>query len=184
VIGILVHTYVIGIPRQGANLFDYFGYFTNLTCLLASAILIITGTLAWRARSVPRAIPLARGVAVACMIIVALVYNLVVPGTGSAPAWVSAILHIVFPVLLLLDWILVGDRPPLPWRRIWVVLPYPLLWLTVTLVRGANDGWVPYGFLLPERGPAQLTVTVAGLLAALLAAAALTWAASRLPVRR
>lgn len=184
VIGILLYTYVIGIPRQGASLFDYFGYFTNLTCLLSATILIVVGVFGWRGRGIPRSLHLARGVAVACMIIVALVYNLVVPGTGSAPAWVSATLHVFFPALLLLDWVLVADRPPLPWQRIWIVLPYPLLWLTVTLIRGASDGWVPYGFLLPEREPAQLTATVAGLLVALLAAAALTWAASRLSIRR
>jgi len=64
------------------------------------------------------------------------------------------------------------------------VLPYPLLWLAVTLLRGATDGWVPYGFLLPDRGPAQLTTTALALLVALLLAAVLTWALSRLPARR
>ena len=34
VVEILVFTYVIGIPRQGASLVDYFGYFTNLTLSL------------------------------------------------------------------------------------------------------------------------------------------------------
>lgn len=35
------------------------------------------------------------------------------------------------------------DANPFDWRRIWLVLPYPLLWLAVTLLRGATDGWVP-----------------------------------------
>lgn len=184
VIGILIHTYVIGIPKQGVNPFDYFGYFTNLTCLIAGALLIYAGSRVLRGRPLSLRMHMSRGVCVACMIIVALVYNLIVPGTGSAPMWVSMTLHVVFPILLLLDWALVSDRPALPWAGIWVVLPYPLLWLVVTLVRGAIDGWVPYGFLLPERGPAQLAATTAGLLAALLAAACLTWAASRLPPRQ
>ena len=101
------------------------------------------------------------------------------PGTGSAPPWVSLVLHVVFPLLVLLDWTLVGDRPALAWRRLWVVLPYPVAWLVVTLIRGRTDGWVPYGFLLPERGLGSLALHVVGLFAALLGAGAIVWAASR-----
>ncbi len=179
VIGILVFTYVIGIPRHGASLIDYFGYFTNLTSLLTSGVLIATGLLSLRRRSVTAPLASARAVAVACMIIVGVVYNVLVPGTGSAPAWVSVALHTLFPVLLVLDWVLIGDRAPMPWRRLWLVLPYPAIWLGVVLVRGITDGWVPYGFLLPERGVLSLTLHVAGLFAAMLASGSLVWALSR-----
>lgn len=113
-------------------------------------------------------------------IVVGVVYNLLVPGTGTAPAWVSAILHLVFPALVVADWVFAPDRLPLPWRRLWIVVPYPLLWLTVVLLRGATDGWVPYGFLLPENGALSVSAHIMGLLVALLAAGALVWAASRL----
>lgn len=179
VIGILVFTYVIGIPRQGASLIDYFGYFTNLTSLLTSGVLIATGLLSLRRRSMTAPLASARAVAVACMIIAGVVYNVLVPGTGSAPAWVSVALHTLFPVLLVLDWVLIGDRAPMPWRRLWLVLPYPAIWLGVVLARGITDGWVPYGFLLPERGVLSLTLHVAGLFAALLASGSLVWALSR-----
>ncbi len=178
--GILLYTYVIGIPRQGASLIDYFGYFTNLTSLLTAGILIVTGLISLRGKAVPSPLMSARAVAVACMIIVGIVYNVLVPGTGSAPPWVSATLHTILPILLVLDWIFVDDRSPLPWRRLWVVLPYPTVWLGVVLLRGATDGWVPYGFLLPERGAASLATHVAGLLLALLASGALVWALSRI----
>lgn len=183
-IGILIHTYVIGIPRQGASLFDYFGYFTNLTSLLAAIVLCSTGVLGLRRRGVPTWLITARAVSVASMIVVALVYNLVVPGTGSAPAWVSVTLHVALPLLVLIDWALVPDRRPQPWRLLWVVLPYPLLWLIVVLIRGRTDGWVPYGFLLPERGTLSLAMTVAALLATLLAAAVLVWGLSRVRIER
>ncbi|WP_449408286.1 Pr6Pr family membrane protein [Microbacterium maritypicum] len=184
VLVLLAWTYVIGIPRSGANPFDYFGYFTNLTSLATAVLLIAVAALALGGRHVPLWLTAARGVAVACLIIVGLVYNLLVPGTGTAPAWVSAILHTVVPLLALLDWTLVSDRAPLPWRRLWIVLPYPLLWLAVVLVRGVTDGWVPYGFLLPERGVASLVMHIVGLLAALLGAGALVWALSRVRIDR
>nr|WP_201469824.1 Pr6Pr family membrane protein [Microbacterium hydrocarbonoxydans] len=180
VIGILGYTYAIGIPLRGASLVDYFGYFTNLTSLLTALVLVSSGVLGLRRRSVPGWFDTARGASVASMLVVALVYNLVVPGTGSAPVWVSVTLHLVLPLLVLIDWVLVPDRAPQPWRRLWVVLPYPVIWLIVVLLRGATDGWVPYGFLLPERGVVALCATVAALLVTLLASAALVWRLSRL----
>lgn len=181
VIGILVFTYVVGIPGQGASLVDYFGYFTNLTGLLTSGVLIATGFLSLRRRSIPAPLIVVRAVAVACMIVVGVVYNVLVPGTGSAPAWVSVVLHTVFPVVVVLDWVLIGDRAAVPWRRLWLVLPYPIIWLVVVLLRGVTDGWVPYGFLLPERGITSLVLHIAGLLAALVASGSLVWAVSRVP---
>ncbi|MEC5184874.1 hypothetical protein RCH12_002344 [Cryobacterium sp. MP_3.1] len=176
---VLIYFYAVRISVGDGNPFDYFGYFTNQTSLLASLILIATGVLVVLGRSVPPALTLMRGIITAYLLVVAVIYNLLVPGTGSAPPWVSALLHVVFPLLVALDWLLVGDRPRLPWRRLWMLLPYPVLWLTTVLIRGVTDGWVPYGFLLPERGIASLLVHVVGLLAAIIAAGALVWAASR-----
>ncbi|VXB31002.1 MULTISPECIES: Pr6Pr family membrane protein [unclassified Pseudoclavibacter] len=179
IIGLLGFTYASRIEVGDDNPFDFFGYFTNQTSLFTSLLLIATGALSFRGRPAPPWLTVLRAVATSCMIIVGVIYNTLVPGTGSAPPWVSAILHVVFPVYVVLDWLLVGDRRPLPWRGIWLVLPYPLLWMLVVLLRGATDGWVPYGFLLPERGVALLALHVVGLLVALIAAAALVWWASR-----
>lgn len=180
VLVLLGFTYAGRIEVGDGNPFDFFGYFTNQTSLITSCLLIASGVLAIRGRAVPSWLALLRGVSTSCMIIVGVIYNTLVPGTGSAPPWVSAILHVVFPVYVVLDWLLVGDRPRLPWRWLWLVLPYPLLWMLVVLVRGATDGWVPYGFLLPENGLASLALHVVGLLVALIAAAALVWYTSRL----
>jgi hypothetical protein len=180
IIGVLAFTFISGPDR---NPFDFFGYFTNLTSLATAGILMLVGVFGLRGRRGPKALLFARAVATACMLVVAVVYNVLVPGTGSAPPWVSATLHLVVPVLVLLDWVLIGDRRPLRWSRLWLVLPYPAVWITVVLVRGATDGWVPYGFLLPERGPLSLSLHVVGLLGMLLLAGALVWWASRLPGR-
>ncbi|PSL38563.1 hypothetical protein CLV49_2188 [Labedella gwakjiensis] len=176
ILGVLGFAYVEGGDR---NPFDFFGYFTNLTSLLIAVVLVLTGILGVRRRPAPALLTACRAVATACLIIVAVVYNVLVPGTGSAPPWVSVTLHAVVPVLVLLDWVLIGDRRPLRWSGLWLVLPYPAVWITVVLIRGATDGWVPYGFLLPEHGVPSLIVHVAGLLAALTLAGTLVWWASR-----
>lgn len=179
VMGILANTYAARIAVGDANPLDYFGYFTNQTSLLASLVLIAVGVQHIAGRRVPEWLTSIRAVATACLLVVGVIYNLLVPGTGSAPPWVNAVLHIVFPLVVALDWLLIGDRAPLPWRRLWIVLPYPILWISVVLVRGVTDGWVPYGFLLPERGLASLVLHIFGLLGSLIAAGAMVWAASR-----
>ena len=178
---VIGYAYGLRIAVGDANPFDYFGYFTNLTCLLACIVLIVTGALTLGRQRVPDDVVLCRGLTTACLLVVGVVYNVLVPGTGSAPPWVSVILHIVFPLLVLADWTLFGDRPSLAWQRLWLVLSYPAVWIVVVLIRGATDGWVPYGFLLPERGTASLIAHIALLLAALMAAGSLVWALSRQP---
>ncbi|WP_046014708.1 Pr6Pr family membrane protein [Microbacterium sp. SA39] len=179
VIAVLAYGYVLRLAADDSNPFDYFGYFTNQTSLIAALVLIATGVFGILGRSAPSWLTMMRGIATAYLLVVAIVYNVLVPGTGTAPPWMSVLLHAVFPVAVALDWLLVGDRPGLPWRQLWMVLPYPVAWLIVVLVRGATDGWVPYGFLLPERGVASLRVHIAWLLAAIVIAGALVWVASR-----
>ncbi|GGA70148.1 hypothetical protein GCM10011490_20980 [Pseudoclavibacter endophyticus] len=181
VILMLLATFAGRVAVGDSNPFDFFGYFTNLSSLLTSGVLITTGTLMMSGRPVPAWLTVARGVATACLLIVAVVYNGLVPGTASAPPWVSAVLHIFLPLIVAIDWLSVGDRGRLPWRQLWVVLPYPVVWVTVVLIRGATDGWVPYGFLLPERGIPSLIAHVMGLFVALVAAGAIVWAATRSP---
>jgi hypothetical protein len=179
VVGVLVYAYALRIAEGDGNPFNYFGYFTNQTSLLASLVLIVTGARIILNQPVSITLTLLRGAATAYLLVVAGVYNVLVPGTGSAPPWVSLVLHVVFPLAVAVDWLLVGDRARLPWRQLWVLLPYPVLWLAVVLIRGVTDGWVPYGFLLPERGVASLLVHVVGILAAIIVAGVVVWAASR-----
>ena len=179
VLVVVLFAYVLRIAAGDANPLDYFGYFTNQTSSLTALVLIAVGGIGLANRALPFPLALAWAIGAACLIVVGVVYNALVPGTGSAPPWVSAVLHVVFPVIVVLDIATARDRPRLAWRHLWWVLPYPLLWITVVLVRGATDGWVPYGFLLPERGLASLVLHVVGILALLLVAAAGVWALSR-----
>ncbi|WP_295840260.1 Pr6Pr family membrane protein [uncultured Microbacterium sp.] len=178
----VVHAFALRIAVGDGNPFDFFGYFTNQTSTLTAVVLIAVGATGAARRAVPTWLGIGWAVGAACLIVVAVVYNGLVPGTGSAPAWVSGILHVVFPVLVVVDLATARDRPRLAWRWLGWVLPYPLVWITVVLVRGATDGWVPYGFLLPERGLGSLVLHVAGILALLLLLLAATgvWALTRL----
>ena len=53
---------------------------------------------------------------------------------------------------------LFADRKTLPYNRLWLVVIYSIVWLVVTLIHGATDGWVPYPFLDPATGCGSVTV--------------------------
>lgn len=175
VLGVLAYTFTLLASTHGVSFIDYFGFFTNLTGLLTAMVLIATGATTLVRGHTLLPLTLARAIATACMMLVAVIYNVLVPGTGAAPPWVSALLHVVLPLLLLLDWILIRDHAGIRWRHFWLVLPYPVVWLAVVLVRGVTDGWVPYGFLLPERGWPNILLTSLGLLLVLGLAGAVVW---------
>jgi hypothetical protein len=181
-ISVLLYTFGLDIEGRDANPFNYFGYFTNQTSLFMGVVFIATGFLTIARRELSRWLTLLRGVGTAYLIVVAVIYNVLVPGTGSAPPWVSAVLHVVVPTIVVFDWVLVNDRRPLPWPRLWILLPYPFVWLLVVLGRGMTDGWVPYGFLLPENGLISLILYIVGLVCAVMIAGIVVWLASRLSI--
>jgi hypothetical protein len=180
---VLGYAYALRFAVGDGNPFNFFGYFTNQTSLFASGVLIALGALTIAGRRVPDWLSLLRGIATAYLLVVAVIYNVLVPGTGSAPAWVSLMLHVIFPILVAFDWLLVGDRPRLRWRHLWLLLPYPVVWLVIVLIRGVTDGWVPYGFLLPERGLVSLLLHIVGLLVAIVAAGIGVWMTSGVRAR-
>lgn len=175
---VLLYAFDLNVRRGDGNPFDYFGYFTNQTSLLIGVLLIATGILTIARPEPPRWLTVLRGVTTAYLVVVAVIYNVLVPGTGSAPPWVSAVLHIIVPTIAVLDWVCVNDRLPIPWRKLWILLPYPFVWLLVVLARGATDGWVPYGFLLPGNGPISLTLHIVALIGSVMIAGILVWWAS------
>jgi hypothetical protein len=180
---VLGYAYALRFAVGDGNPFNFFGYFTNQTSLFASGVLIALGALTIAGRRVPDWLSLLRGIATAYLLVVAVIYNVLVPGTGSAPAWVSLVLHVIFPILVAFDWLLVGDRSRLRWRHLWLLLPYPVVWLVIVLIRGVTDGWVPYGFLLPERGLVSLLLHIVGLLVAIVVAGIVVWMTSGVRAR-
>jgi hypothetical protein len=93
--------------------------------------------------------------------------------------WVDVVLHKVFPVIVVLDWLLDAPRTRLVTRDIATLVVYPLIWTGVTMVRGAIDPahWYPYPFLDPANGGyGQVLVTaVAVTIGFIVISAAIIW---------
>jgi hypothetical protein len=91
--------------------------------------------------------------------------------------WVDVVLHKVFPIVVVADWLLDPPRVPLLYRDIATLIVYPLIWTALTMIRGAVDGWYPYPFLNPANGGyGQVLVTaIAVTVGFIVISAALIW---------
>ena len=96
---------------------------------------------------------------------------------------VPAFLALVAEPLFLLADVLVGPlRRALPWRTLWAVVAFPIVWVVYTMVRGplttnpvsGDLFWYPYPFLNPNNdgGWPSVIAYVVGIAVAILAVAA------------
>ncbi|AYG05144.1 Pr6Pr family membrane protein [Gryllotalpicola protaetiae] len=169
--------------RRGVSVWpwDWFGYFTNQNNLAAGFVLTFAGIALLRGRRV-RWIEYARAAVTTYIFIVGTVFWTLLAAVTPVPIpWTNDVVHAVVPAYCLLDWLLVGDRAPLRLSRLWVIYAYAVAWLSVTLIRGASDGWVPYPFMDPATGYGSVAVYCGAIVVIATVVALLFWAASRLP---
>lgn len=173
-------TFAATASRTAVNPFNFFGYFTVQSNLLGAAVLALTALL----QPAPW-LPVARACTTTYLVVVGLVYAVLLAPLGAAGGvplpWANVVLHVVSPILVVVDWLAIGDRPPLRRRTVLLSLGYPLLWIAVVLVRGATDGWVPYPFLSPKQGYGVVALYVVAVAVVVAVVATLVVLASRTP---
>ncbi len=130
----------------------FFAFFTiqsNLIGVVAFAWLVANGD---RPRS--RALELLRGAAAVYLTVTFVVVILLLSDVDVQLQvdWAEFTLHKLFPVIVVLDWLIDRPRVALRYRDALIWLVYPLIWTALTMVRGAADGWYPYPFLDPANG--------------------------------
>lgn len=149
---------------------NFFSFFTILSNVASLVVLAWASLWLWaRGRDAagrPRSEPAPLAVALACvstyMIVTGVVYNLLLRSIelpqGTTVPWSNEVLHVVAPIVLLLD-VFVGPRPrALGWRALWIVVAFPVAWSAYTLIRGpltvnpatGAEWWYPYPFLDPH----------------------------------
>lgn len=156
----IVATFFDTASRATINPFNFFGFFTMQSNIITAVVLLLAALATFASRSQSQLLMFARACATTYIVIVGIVYNLLLAGLegGVSLEWANWVLHVAFPIYAALDWIFFGDRTALPWKRLWAVLIYPVVWITVVLIRGATDGWVPYPFLDPATGYGSVAV--------------------------
>ncbi len=170
--------------RRFGTGYDFLAYFTAQTSILAVAALVLSGAFLLARGAAPAWVHLLRGAAVAyalvmasCRLLIALPWQ----GSGGFPLPAANVfVCLVAPVLLLADWALVGDRRPLSHSFLRWIGAYPVLWSTLTLLRGIDTGWTPYPLLNPATAGARMPLFLAGTgLVALAAGAIVSWMSRR-----
>ncbi len=135
--------------RGVLNPINFFSYFTIQSNLIGVAA-FVTAAAAWR-RGGGSSIDLLRGGATVYLTVTLVVFALLLSGTDvdTAVPWVNTVVHEVFPVVVILDWILLPPLTRVTFSASLVWLAYPVLWLSFTMLRGPAAGWYPYPFLNP-----------------------------------
>jgi hypothetical protein len=170
---------------------NFFSFFTILSNALAAIVLIWAAvwyfTRGRRALAEPPALALALASVSTYMIITGIVYNallrFITLPQGSAPIpWSNEVLHLIGPLFLLADVFFGPLRRALPWRSLWAVVAFPILWVAYTMVRGPlitnpvsrDPFWYPYPFLNPNNpgGWPSVIVYVIGIAVAIVAVGA------------
>ena len=169
IVGQLITTYnfwtALGIQNRGALFVNFFSFFTIDSNVAAVAVFAVGAVLLIRDQSDPRWFALLRASAVTYMTVTLVVYNLLLRGIelpqGTTLAWSNEILHVVAPVLIVLDWFFAPGRRRLEWKDLRVIIAFPIVWVIYTLIRGPlaynetahKPTWYPYPFLDPSLSP-------------------------------
>ncbi len=142
---------------------DTLGYFSQQSNIPAAAVLLVALPRTGKPR--PAWLEYARASVAMYLVIVTVVFWTLLGGfePDDPYRWSTVIMHGGSCVLLLADWLLEGPRKEHPLKHVWTVLLYPLVWITVSLIRGATDGWVPYPFMDPADGYASVAMVVGGI---------------------
>jgi hypothetical protein len=83
------------------------------------------------------------------MVITGLVYSLLLSQVDvqTPLPWVNAVLHYIFPLVLLIDWLIDPPKRRLTNKDGLMWLSFPLIYAVYTLIRGHSTHWYPYSFI-------------------------------------
>ncbi len=127
---------------------NFFSFFTIESNLFAAGVLLLSAWMISKGRR-SQLFDYLRGAATLYMVVTGLVYSMLLAGADvqTPVPFVNAVLHYVFPVVMLIDWLI--DRPAkaIPTRVAMIWLVFPLAYVVYSLIRGSVVGWYPYPFL-------------------------------------
>ncbi len=158
IIAQLARSIEVGAAREpvGTTLANFFSFFTIQANLLSIVSLVLAAIWLLRGGDSAR-IAVLRLCVATYMATTGVVYNLLLRGIelpqGQTVPWSNEVLHVVAPLLLVLDWLLAPGRRRVGWKAIGAVVAFPIVWAVYTLIRGPIAGWYPYPFLDPSLAP-------------------------------
>lgn len=177
---------------------NFFSFFTIESNVLAAVALAAGAVWALRHRDTadpePRWLAILLVCATTYMLVTGVVYNTLLRGIplpqGATVPWSNEVLHVVAPLLMLLDLLFAPRRRALGWSTVAIAAVFPLVWVVYTLIRAnlviapatGEHWWYPYPFLNPHQPGGYGTVALYVLLIAAIilgAAALVVWIGRR-----
>ncbi len=165
----LIRTYEnwtdLGIQNRSGVFVNFFSFFTIDSNVGAVAVFAIGAVCLIRNEGDPRWFTLLRASVTTYRAVTFVVYNLLLRGIelpqGTTVPWSNEILHVVAPLLIVLDWFFAPGRRRLEWKELRVIIAFPIAWVIYTLIRGPlaydevahKPSWYPYPFLNPALSP-------------------------------
>jgi hypothetical protein len=131
------------------SLVNFFSYFTIQSNFFAAVVLLMSAYVLWK-RKKDRQLESLRGAATLYMVVTGIIYNLLLRGDslGTLLPWVNDILHRVFPVVMLFDWLYYPPARKFTAKEALTWLIYPVAYAVYTLVHGPfARHWYPYPFI-------------------------------------
>lgn len=146
-----VATQLVIAIRTDFGLVNFFSYFTTLSNLFASFVFI------WGTIRILRGAPNSarweaiRGASVVYMAFVGIVFNTLLVGAdlGGLLPWVNVVHHMLMPLVVVIDWMLLPPKARLSLRTalLWVIVP--VVYTAYSVIRGALVGFYCYPFFNP-----------------------------------
>ncbi|MET0866186.1 MAG: Pr6Pr family membrane protein [Nakamurella sp.] len=133
---------------NGFSVVNFFSYFTIQSNIIG-VVAITTAALAGPAARSSIWLSQLRGAATLYMGITGMIFSLLLSGADvqTPIPWVNSTLHYVFPLFIVIDWLVDRSVRPLAFRQGLIFLVYPVLYGAYSLIRGAIVDWYPYPFL-------------------------------------
>ena len=137
--------------RIGNSVVNFFSFFTIQSNIIGVVAITIAALAGLRARSSVWLSQL-RGAATLYMAITGMIFSLLLSGADvqTPIPWVNSTLHYVFPLFIVIDWLVDRSVRPLSFKQGLIFLSYPVAYGIYSLIRGPIVDWYPYPFLDPR----------------------------------
>jgi hypothetical protein len=132
-----------GLQSPTFSIANFFSFFTIESNIIGAIILLLSTAVSGRK------LDYWRGAATFYMTITGVIYVVLLSGADvqTPLPWVNAVLHYIFPVALLIDWVIDRPRQKLLLRKSLLWLLLPMAYAAYSLVRGHFVHWYPYPFI-------------------------------------
>jgi hypothetical protein len=135
----------------GASLVNFFSFFTIQSNIIG-AVAVGVAALAGPAARGSVWLSQLRGAATQYLGVSGMIFSQLLSGADvqTPLPWVNSVLHYIFPLFIVVDWLVDRSVRPLSLRQGLVFLAYPIAYLAYCLIRGPIVDWYPYPFLDPR----------------------------------